>query len=126
MRRRDIVAFFGVAAALAGTLAGEIARAQHDTISTAQYIMPDCRAFVGPALHRGRCCGIVEGLVFAGKGVCAPKTSTTEQAVQIVMQYIEKRPARLDQNFIALALDALKATWPCRSQSSLGDDLLPR
>jgi hypothetical protein len=69
MRRRDIVAFFGVAAALAGTLAGEIARAQHDTISTAQYIMPDCRAFVGPALHRGRCCGIVEGLVFAGKGV---------------------------------------------------------
>src|SRR5512132_4032739 len=57
MRRRDIVAFFGAAAALAGTLAGEIARAQHDTISTAQYIMPDCRAFVGPALHRGRCSG---------------------------------------------------------------------
>jgi Rap1a immunity proteins len=117
MKWREVVAFLVGAAAL--TVIDELALAQNDTVS-ANYIVPSCRAFLGPASQQGRCSGIVEGLVFAGKGLCAPKASTTEHAVQIVVQYIEKRPARLDQNFIALAHDALKAAWPCKGQAPQG------
>ena len=121
MRRHAVVTFLAGATALIAALteADEMAFAQSDTIS-ANYIMPDCRAFLGPALQQGRCSGIVEGLVFADKGVCAPRSSTTEQAVRIVVQYIEKWPAKLNQNFVTLAHDALKAAWPCGHQGSQG------
>lgn len=95
---------------------GEVALAQNDATS-ANYLMPRCRAFIGPASRQDRCTGIVEGLVFAGKdvGVCAPRASTLEQSIRIVLQYIESRPAKRYDNFIALALEALKARWPCKN-----------
>jgi hypothetical protein len=107
--------FLGIALITAIVVNGEMAFAQNDATS-ANFIMPDCRAFLGPALQQGRCSGIVEGLVFADKGLCAPKASTTGQAVRIVVQYIDERPARQQENFIALALEALRADWPCRKK----------
>jgi len=96
------------------TITGEIAFSQNEATS-ANFIIPGCRAFLGPALQQDRCVGIVEGIIFASKGiVCPPKTSTTVQSVQIVVNYIDTRPARQNDSFFTLALDALKATWPCK------------
>ncbi len=95
------------------TVNGEVTFVQNDDTS-ANFIIPGCRAFIGPALRHGRCSGIVEGLVFAGKGVCAPRGSTIGQAVSIVVQYIDNRPGRQHEKFIALALEALKSAWPCK------------
>jgi hypothetical protein len=104
----------GIALIAALITSGEIAFAQNGETS-ASFVMPSCREFAGPALRRGQCSGIVEALVYAGKpiGVCAPK-ATTGQAVSIVMKFIDARPAREQDNFIALALEALRGAWPCK------------
>jgi hypothetical protein len=96
------------------TISGELAFAQNGEIS-ASFVMPSCQEFVGPALRKGQCSGIIEALLYAGKsvGVCPPRASTG-QAVAIVMKYIDARPAREQDNFIALSLEALRATWPCK------------
>jgi len=39
---------------------------------------------------------------------------TRGQTVQVVMAYIDSRPARLHESFYALALEALRNAWPCR------------
>ncbi len=114
-RARSLLVLRGIALIVALTINGEMAFAQNDKTS-ANFIMPGCRASIGPALRQGRCSGIVEGFVFAGKGVdvCAPNAVTTEQAVRIVVQYIDKRPARINDDFRRLALEALRAAWPCK------------
>jgi Rap1a immunity proteins len=104
----------GIALVAALTVTGEMAFAQNGATS-ANYIVPDCRASIGPALRQGRCSGIVEGFVFAGKDVCAPRAATTEQAVRIVVQYIDKIPERQHEDFRKLAVEALRAAWPCRN-----------
>jgi Rap1a immunity proteins len=35
------------------------------------------------------------------------------QGVQIVVKYIDARPARLQENFNKLAAEALRQAWPC-------------
>ncbi|HYC17274.1 MAG TPA: Rap1a/Tai family immunity protein [Pseudolabrys sp.] len=111
---RTIPILRGMTLIAALIVTGEIAFAQNDATS-ANFIIPGCRAFLGPALQQDRCVGIVEGIIFASKGVvCPPKTSTTVQSVQIVVNYIDTRPTRQNDNFFALALDALKTTWPCK------------
>ena len=43
--------------------------------------------------------------------VCPPKDSNVEQAIRIVVQYIDGHPARLQENFYDLAVEALRAAW---------------
>lgn len=105
----------GIALGAAATINSEMAFAQNSETSAA-FVMPSCREFAVSTFRKGQCSGIVEGLVFAGKdiGVCAPEASTTGQAVSIVMKYVDARPGRDQNNFIALALEGLRATWPCK------------
>ena len=104
-----------IALVAALTINGEMVFAQNSETS-AGFVMPSCREFAVSALRQGQCSGIVEGLVFVGKDVrvCGPEASRTAQAVSIVMKYIDARPAREQNNFIAVALEALRATWPCK------------
>jgi hypothetical protein len=41
------------------------------------------------------------------------KGATNMQGVRIVLQYIDARPARLNENFNKLAAEALRQAWPC-------------
>ena len=36
---------------------------------------------------------------------------TVEQAIRIVVRYIDSQPARLQENFYDLAVEALRAAW---------------
>jgi len=93
-----------------------------DTTS-ANYVMAGCRAFLLPkiphdynlSLIAGVCAGIVSGINYAAADVCPPKGVTSVQSVRIVVNYIDGRPARLNENFNALALEALRAAWPCKN-----------
>jgi hypothetical protein len=38
---------------------------------------------------------------------------TLNQQVKVVISYIEARPARMHEPFRDLALEALRAAWPC-------------
>jgi hypothetical protein len=88
-----------------------------EDISTANYVMPGCREFLTrtseAAFAQGYCAGTVRALVYAASGVCAPLTGTNEQAVRVVVEYIDSQPVRLHEGFIALAREALRAAWPC-------------
>jgi hypothetical protein len=88
--------------------------------SSANVVMESCRHLTAGSpsdqFGQGVCAGAV-GAIFsvgAGLGVCAPQEVTRGQTVQVVMAYIDSRPARLHESFYALALEALRNAWPCR------------
>jgi hypothetical protein len=41
-------------------------------------------------------------------------SSTYEQAIRVVIDYVDKRPARLNEDFTVLAQEALRAAWACK------------
>jgi len=76
-----------------------------------------CRHYVSSSkdelLLQGYCAGAVQALVEFAAGACAPKGATNMQGVQIVLKYIDARPARLHESFNKLAAEALRQAWPC-------------
>jgi hypothetical protein len=103
-----------------------IASAQQDQYS-ANSIMPGCRddaaliPFSNPSNEHSDlaqfCLGIIVGLSYMGRSdgtICVPVGVTREQAVGAVVQHIDSQPARMNENFVPLAIEALQATWPCK------------
>ena len=69
---------------------------------------------MGPSGRRqGPCIGYLEGLAYT-KDFCQPNEVTIGQVVAVVIKYIEARPERMHEHFGVLALEALKAAWPCK------------
>ena len=95
--------------------------------TSADYVMPGCRdaaslitfSNAGESEEQvslmGFCAGIVVGLSFMGQpyGICVPAGTTSQQATSIVVQYIDGQPARINEDFNAFAVEALRAHWPC-------------
>jgi len=61
-----------------------------------------------------RCAGFVQGLLFAVDDICKPERATLGQSVRVVIKYIEARPERMDEYFGLLAVEAMRAAWPCK------------
>jgi hypothetical protein len=87
---------------------------------SANYVMPGCRNYVsetpgkGDIFKTGWCGGLISGLVFIPYDSCVLPEVTRTQAVRVVIQYIDARPARMHGDFRVLTLEALKAAWPCK------------
>jgi hypothetical protein len=68
----------------------------------------------------GKCMGVIKTLVFLGIALpdewkfCAPNKSTPEQALRVVVKYMEAHPGKLHLNFTELSMSALAEAWPCR------------
>ena len=62
----------------------------------------------------GFCYGVVETLVITRSDVCVPQGTSPREAVRVVVQYIDNRPAQVNETFFGLAWSALKSAWPCR------------
>ena len=110
-----------LAVILAVALGPAGARAQQDT-NSANYIMLGCEAFLldpiptSKLLVAGVCAGIVDTLQATKPNICLPGISTRRLLVRGVVTYINNNPARLHENFIDLAGEALEQTWPCAKQ----------
>jgi hypothetical protein len=82
---------------------------------TANEMLPGCRAMLAHdqrnILRQGECIGAVAAITHIDIAVCPPKDSTVEQAIRIVVQYIDSRPTRLQENFYDLTVEALRASW---------------
>ncbi len=105
-----------------------VALAQPDPTS-ANYWMQGCRdaaALINfsidgeskeDLLTRGFCVGVIDGLSYLGtsSGVCVPVGVTAEQAARVVVQYIDGQPARMNEDFRLLVLEALRAAWLCKN-----------
>jgi hypothetical protein len=90
-----------------------------EDMSSANVTMRGCREVIADSgkdyFLQGVCSGIVVGLPFASPDICAPSEGTPEQAIRVVVKYIDDRPARLNEKFLPLALEALRAAWPCKN-----------
>lgn len=104
------------------TLAASQAAAQDLTTGNGHYVA--CKSFAdrvagGDAFMRGVCAGTVNTLVLSGPfypaagRFCPPKTAPVNQAVKVVVSYMDKHPEELHQSFFMIAHQALKAAWPC-------------
>jgi hypothetical protein len=115
MKRREIVR---TTTAITAALMLTPAVAQPD-INSANYRMQGCRDFVNQSsgdFDAGICVGIMNALIFVGipLGICKPTQATIGEAIRVVVQYIDARPARLHEDFDMLAIEALRKAWPCQ------------
>jgi hypothetical protein len=117
-----------IAVAAAAMLNRGLAVAEPDQTS-ASYWMPACRDaassnFYGDSsgepetvhvFKMGYCAGVINGIIYMKKsiGVCQPNGVSAQEATHVVVQYIDKRPERMNENFKLLAVEALQAAWPC-------------
>jgi hypothetical protein len=90
--------------------------------STGSYMLPPCRDLVEdktPEVWQGQCAGIALGLIWVGKILpanhrfCKPNGVGTEQAVRIIVKYLDQHPEQLGLDFRGLVLDAFRQAWPC-------------
>jgi Rap1a immunity proteins len=108
----------GIGFIVAAVLSTYPAFAQKD-IYSADYIMPGCRDFIGAgtanAHLRGYCVDLVIGVArdAYAPAICLPREVIDEQIVHVVVQYIDSQPARLQEDFVLLATEALRKNWPC-------------
>jgi hypothetical protein len=92
--------------------------AQEDARS-AKFILQSCQNFLAgdasvlPFLQ-GRCFGVIDGLAYGSPDICPPATTTGEEMVRAVVNYISVRPDRMREDFRVLALEALILQWPCK------------
>jgi hypothetical protein len=86
--------------------------------TSANTIMPGCRAFLTQSNRElwgsPFCAGVIVGLRAVPDISCEPDSVTTGQVVRVLVQYIDARPARMHEDFRKLALEAMKAAWPCQ------------
>jgi Ssp1 endopeptidase immunity protein Rap1a len=115
---REVMTRYAVAILLALTIP-----ASAEDTTTANQMLPGCKGLLDDRMtsgvsvyQQGRCGGYVASLVY-GVGeqeFCSPKGVSIGQAVAVVIKYIEARPERMHEQFGDLALEALKAAWPCK------------
>ena len=116
--KRYAIAIAAVMALLA--LQGDAVAQPRDIVS-ANYVMPGCRELVGGGQRelglQGLCQGIV-GVMFnfwrSQLGICFPDGTNVEQAIRVVIRYIDRQPERMHEEFFQLAIEALQQAWPCR------------
>src|SRR6516225_1889089 len=66
----------------------------------------------------GFCVGIINGISYTGvpSGLCVPVGVTAQQAVGVVVQYIDGQAiTRTDEDLRLLAFEVLHAVWPCKN-----------
>jgi len=71
-------------------------------------------------MDAGECLGAVYALLNVSQVLtkdlqfCPPVEADGEQGVRALVTYIETKPERASADFTAVALEALRAKWPCR------------
>ena len=88
-----------------------------DDIDSGKYVLQGCRSFISAGrddyLAQGICMGAVKAIIQTHQRLCRPKVLTTDQAIRVIIAYIDSRPARLHENFYGLAIEAMENAWPC-------------
>jgi hypothetical protein len=85
--------------------------------NSANSVMVGCRDLLADSNRKftqGLCGGGVTAILALDTRVCRPQAVTHVEALQVVIAYIDARPARLHESFYLLALEALRNAWPCR------------
>ena len=97
--------------------------AQPDLNSGNAWVEP-CRAALDKnnsqdPFSEGVCFGFVTGVFTTlawprNERICPPNEATVNQALRVIVYWLDQHPARLHENFHALAMVALTQAWPCK------------
>jgi Rap1a immunity proteins len=111
----------GIAAALALLAQQGSALAQSQLHGgSANNAMQGCRELVNQSNRHTQlqreCASTVRTMIYvaASRGICPPDGATVGHAVRVIVAYIDQRLERMDEQFEALAIEALQQAWPCR------------
>jgi hypothetical protein len=110
----------------ADALVGQAFAEHVDFLQSANSVVSGCRYYDAPTTSapntsqnprydpfgQGYCIGILEALDYEGIQ-CRPHEVTLGQVVHVVLQYLDRHPARWHEDFRALAIEAEKTAWPC-------------
>jgi hypothetical protein len=101
-----------------------VAMAQTRITESVSWALPGCRNFLVnsefQAFKQGYCGGIVVSLMTIGADLppgfrfCIPDGTSTEQAMRVLVIYLERRPILRHEPFYVLAREAFREAWPCR------------
>lgn len=91
-------------------------------------VLPCTQALTGEGdnslewMPMGFCIGVIAGFARAAPRLetqsqfCLPADTTREEQLASVVQYLENHAERLQEDFLMLAFEALRETWPCAKQ----------
>ena len=117
LRSRPTLRLYRIVLITALILSSGSAFAEEDTTS-ANYLMPGCRNLLTENNSRtylqGVCAGLISALFYMSVDTCPPAGVTRAKINRVVVQHIASRPARMQEDFKDLALEAMKAAWPCK------------
>ncbi len=102
--------------------------------ASANEVLPACKLYlsvvnrhgavsqseISHLVDAGECLGAVYAMLTLSHSLaeplkfCPPVEFEAEQGVRVAVAYIESRPGRGGEDFTTLALEALRAKWPCR------------
>ena|SRR6202035_4389265 len=87
-------------------------------------VMPACRAVLAKSndqlVVQGVCIGQVRAfmqiqpIMEPNVRSCPPAEVTTEQAIGVVIQYVDEHPNMINERFVTIVILAFRAAWPCK------------
>ncbi len=91
------------------------ARSGNDFIKGCHGAIEKDRASANDAFEQGVCMGSVATLIQLSQSinVCVPRGVTNYQAIRVVTKFLDDNPERLNEEFVGLAIDAMRKGWPC-------------
>jgi Rap1a immunity proteins len=114
---------------LLGVMAAALLIANAGAGDSANSMVPACRYWLveikdelrpSEIWDRGTCWGVIMTLGHVGELLrpdrrwCSPNDVSYEQMIRVVLAYIERRPQRMHEDFLVLAIEAMRQAWPCR------------
>jgi hypothetical protein len=99
--------------------------AAQETITSVGFMLPHCKLALNGKSKRVKwyepvCYGEIDALAFVGTLLnsddrfCMPVVVAREEALRVVVRYLEAHPEAKNENFKIIALAAMKAEWPCQ------------
>jgi len=90
--------------------------------NTGNWLLEGCRSQMqnkgaSNPVQAEACIGGVRSVLVVGAAnndICAPQGMTEEQAIPIILRYVDAHPMKPGDMAGQVAYDALKAEWPCR------------
>lgn len=96
-----------------------VAHAEDDPFRADQ-VIKNCKSPDG--YRKGLCVGMVVAIAYVSRSMptqirsCYPDEVTNEQILNVVRKYVDERPNIHHRDFRLLALEAMKAAWPCKGK----------
>jgi Rap1a immunity proteins len=87
--------------------------------------LAECKAFADEHANLGQraagyfCAGELRALAYVSHVLapelrsCVPANLSNGQLVAVAVQYVEQHPSQMNDDFMKLALQAYRQTWPC-------------